>query len=114
MISSSVMASVRLQSLPPLERGSPGFTVTRVVTDLLMFCGLPGRYDPAGALAAERRSDEERPSRSHPDDLDTLLVMGDPGRDLLEAVRIFEGCDRVHKIYAMLTNVLGGFALVPF
>jgi len=78
-----------------------------------MFCGLPGRYDPAGALAAERRSDEERPSRSHPDDLDTLLVIGEAGVDLLEAVRIFEGCDRVHKIYAMLTNVLGGFALVP-
>ena len=56
--SSSVMASRRAQSVSPRGRGSPGFTVTRVVPVLLMSCSLPGRCDSADVLIAQRHDDE--------------------------------------------------------
>ena len=88
--------------------------VTRVVPVLLMFRGLSGRYDPADALTAERHDREEQPPSSLPDDLDSLLIIWESRIDFLKAIRIFQGLDRIHKIYAVLKNVISCFALVPF
>ena len=52
----------------------------------------------------ERRRREERSLPSHPDDLDPLFIIGEPGVDRLQPVRIFQGGDHVHEIYAMLTG----------
>ena len=34
--------------------------------------------------------------------------------DFFQAVRIFEGSNRIRKIHAVLAKVLSGFAIVPF
>jgi hypothetical protein len=46
--------------------------------------------------------------------LNSLLAAPEPRVDFFQAVRIFEGGNRIRKIHTMLAMVLGGFAVVPF
>jgi len=46
--------------------------------------------------------------------LNSVLAVLEPRVDFFQAVRIFEGDNRIRKIHAMLAMVLGGFAIVPF
>jgi hypothetical protein len=43
--------------------------------------------------------------------LNTLLAVLEACVDFFQAVRIFEGSNRIRKIHAMLAKVLGGFAI---
>src|SRR5580698_7722712 len=113
-ISSLVIASSRAQSVSPVGSLSPGFTVTRVVPVLLMSCGPPGRYDSAYVLAGQRYNHEQHLIVRHADNPHSLLVINEPGIDLFNAVRVFEGCNGISKIHAVFTKILGGFAFVPF
>jgi hypothetical protein len=79
-----------------------------------MSCGLPGRYDSAGVLAGERHDNEQHFGLSHSNDLGPLLVVNEPGIDFFDTVRVFEGSDGIPKIHAMLAEIHGGFAIVPF
>src|SRR5258708_24788486 len=108
------MASRRAQSVSPRGRGSPGFTVIRVVPVLLMSCGLPGRYDSADVLIAQRHNHEQDVAVSHSDSLNTLLAVLEPRVDFFQTLRVFEGRNGIRKVYAVLTKVLDGFAIVPF
>ena len=93
---------------------SPGFTVTRVVPVLLMSCGLPGRYDSVTIFARQCNDHEQNAAASQSDDLNSLLAICKPRIDFFQTVSIFEGRNRVSKIHAVLAEILGGFAFVPF
>jgi hypothetical protein len=79
-----------------------------------MSCGLSGRNYSATVVTTQRDDYEQNASASHSDDLNSLLAIREPRVDLLQAVRIFEGSNRIRKIHAMLAKVLCGFAIVPF
>jgi len=88
--------------------------VTRVVPVLLMPCGLSGRYDSVAIFATQGSDHEQDVAARHSDDLNALLAVREPGVGFFQAVRIFEGSNRIRKIHAVLAKVLGGFAIVPF
>ncbi len=93
---------------------SPGFTVTRVVPVLLMSCGLSGRYYSATIFTTQCDDHEQDAPASDSDNLNSLLAILEPRVDFFQTVRIFEGSNRIRKLYAMLAKVLSGFAIVPF
>src|SRR5579871_6583314 len=107
------MASSRAQSLLPRGSGSPGFTVTRVVTVLLMSRGLPGRYDPARILTRERHDNKQHLAVSHSDDLNPLPGVDESRVYLFQTVGILEGSYGVLEINAMLAAIRCRFAAVP-
>jgi len=50
----------------------------------------------------------------HSDRLDSLLAVLVSRVDILQTVLVFEGSNRVRKVYAVLAKILCGFATVPF
>src|SRR5262249_54793162 len=104
----------RAQSVFPRGSLSPGFTVTRVVPVLLMSRGLPGRYDPACILFGDGHDHEQNMSVSDANNLDPLFLIDEPVIDRFDAIRIFEGCDGIEKINAVLAKIFSSFAIIPF
>src|ERR1700681_1940934 len=106
--SSSDIALSRAQSVSPRGNVSPGFTSTRVVPVLLMSCGLSGRYDSATILAAQRDDHEQDVDLSHSDDLNPLLAVHELRVEFFQSVQVFEGCNGIHEIHAVLAQVFSG------
>src|ERR1700736_2536979 len=100
--SPSVIASKRSQSVAPVGRGSPTFTVTRVIPVLLMPFSFPRRNDVTTLFATHRHDDEQDASLGHPYHLNSLLPIGEPCIDILQPVRIFECGDGIREINAVI------------
>lgn len=50
---------------------------------------------------------------SHSNDLNALVVIGEPVVNLFDTVRIFEGRNGIRKIHTVLAKIFSGFAIVP-
>src|SRR4051812_20893810 len=98
MTSSSVIASRRCQSVAPLGRGSPAFTVTRIIPVLLMSCSFPRRNNVTNVFASHRHRHEQDAPLGHAYYLNSLFPIRESHIDILQSVRIFEGGDSIHEI----------------
>jgi hypothetical protein len=78
-----------------------------------MSCGLSGRNDSTDVVVTPGHNHEQDVSVRHSEDLDPLLAVGEPRVDFFQTVRIFESRNGIRKIHAVLSKVIGSFAIVP-
>src|SRR6202030_3416268 len=115
MTSSSVMASIRAQSVLSVGRLSREWRTTLEVLFLLMSCCLPGAYDTANIFLWHDCYDEQDFSLIHTEALNSLLVVIEPVVKNFDLARIIlkrPCCGR--EADTVLCEIRCRFGFIPF